>query len=267
MAYQPIGAEGTVSSWTGTFNANLLSKFRPMSAAVAVTADSFETTGLGVAAQTALSGLGSVTATLQGYAFATPQIGNSGLVTFTNSTNVYIDGYTINLQAGVIETTAFSASPPVLWKTFRPNISNFSGTMSVRIDDTNDPVLQTAANGAGIAATFTYGSGATIAGNIIITGSSPTITVGGITTANLSFVGNGQLTPAGANSIFGTTAFGIPEWSQGGSLQPLVIALKTGTNTLTIADAFWNSLALTVQVGQRTMLNVGVQGSGAVTLT
>jgi len=265
MAYQTTGAEGTVTSWGGTFNANLLSRFSPMSASVQVTADSFEVTELGEQAQKFISGLGAATATLSGYAFATSQLGNAGNVTFANSTNVFIDGFSLNVSAASLETTALA--PTMLWKTFRPGIMGWSGTLSVRIDDTANPLMPTAANGSGVAATFTYGSGATLAGDIIITGSSPALTVGSITTANLSFVGTGLLTPAGANSIFGTTAFGQPPWSLGGTPNPLVIALVTSTNTLTIADSFWNSLALTVQVGQRTMLNVGVQGSGAVSLT
>lgn len=275
MARQVIGAEGTVASWTGTFYSNLVSKTRPMSVTVQASADAIDFTGLGSYGREFRSGLGQWTANIEAYTLTqstntAPNIGNAGNVTFTNSTNVYIDSFTVNINAPAIETTTFN--PTVLWRTFRPGVATWSGTLNARIDDTNNVPLPFLTTNAAVSATFTYDTNATLAGNIIITNVAPAMSVDGVTVVPITFQGTGALTPAGTASVLGTTAFctgatGIPEWNSDGSSAKALTINLAGSNTLTGADSFWTSLALTCGVSQATRLAIGVRGSGQLAST
>ena len=275
MAVQIIGAQGAVTSWTGTFYTALLSKMNAMAATVTAAGDVIDVTALGDYGRNIIPGLGQWTAQLEGFAKigSAPALGNTGLVAYTGSTNIYIDSFTININAQVHETTAFNASAP-LWKTFRPGVVNWSGTMNARLDDVAAAPLPLAVGGSPVSAVFTYGTNATLTGNIVITSVAPSVRVGGISVVPITFNGTGTLTPnSGGNSILGTTAFGgtsasgIPEWnSDGASAKPLTITTNSG-NTLVGADGFWSSLSITAGVSQAVMLTVGVQGSGSLTAT
>ena len=274
MAVQIIGAQGALTSWTGTFYTALLSKMNAMAATVTAAGDVIDVTALGDYGRVIIPGLGQWTAQLEGFAKigSVPALGNTGLVAYSGSTNVYIDSYTININAAVHETTAFNGTAPT-WKTFRPGVVNWSGTMNARLDDAAASPLPLAVGGSPVSATFTYGTTATLAGNIVITSVAPAIRVGGISLVPITFNGTSTLTPAGANSILGTTAFGgsaatgIPEWNDNGSsAKPLTITTNSG-NTLVGADGFWSSLSINVGVSQAVMVSVGVQGSGSMTAT
>lgn len=283
MGYQTTGAEGTVTSWAGSDNAALLSAVRAMSASVQAVGESIEVTGLGDYGMRSIPGLISWTAALEGYPLtlsSAPQIGNVGNVSFTNAGNVMIESFTLNLSADVHDITALGASPT--YRTFRPGKIRWSGTLNAKLDHTLTPVLPALVGAAPLAATFTYGTTATAAGDIQITNVAPAISVGNISVVPITFVGTGKIALAGANSIFGAKTYGRFSGESGasaaadmpanssvsGTLQPLVINLsRDGTQVLTGADAFWSSLAITCGVGAATKISIGVQGSGSILCT
>ena len=278
MGYQTIGVEGNLTSWAGTFYSNLVSKIRSQRVNVTIGNQTIDVTGLGSYGATFIPGLSDWSATIDAFTLTqstntAPNTGENANVTFTNSTNVYIDSYTLNIESVPVEITNFSASPPVLWRSFRPDMIRWSGTMNARIDSANDILLPFLSNASPVSATFTYDTNATLAGSILITRTDPAIQVGGAAVLPISFVGTGTLTPAGTASVIGTTAFGgtsdtgIPEWnSSGSSAKAFVVALNSG-NTLTGVDSFWQSLSLSVGVGQATKLAIGVRGSGGLSIT
>ena len=185
-----------------------------------------------------------------------------------------IDSFTINLNAQVHETTAFNASAPT-WKTFRPGVVNWSGSMMARLDDGNAAPLPLAVGGSAVSCVFTYGTTATLTGDIVISSVAPAIRVGSLSLIPITFNGTGQLLPGGANSILGSTAFatgasGIPEWNDNGSSAKPIVIQTTSTpssKTLTGADGFWSSISLTASVSEVVRVSVGVQGSGSLTAT
>lgn len=270
---QIIGAQGTLSSWTGTFYSNLRTKLTETAVTIAASRDTVDVTGLGQYGRSVIPGLGQWTAQVEGTANigSAPALGNTGLVAYTGSTSVLIDSFTLNINAQVHETTAFNGTPPT-WKTFRPGVVNWSGTMTARLDDGNAAPLPLTIGGTPVSAVFTYGTTATLTGDIVIASVAPAIRIGSLSLIPITFNGTGVLTAAGANDIFGATAFadptssaGIPEWNaNGSSAKPIVMTTASG-RTLTGADGFWSSISLTASVSDLTRVSVGVQGSGSMT--
>lgn len=273
MAFPVTGAEGTVTSLGtgGNFYATLLSRMKPNNAKISIRADQVTTTGIGGAADTFTPGLRSWDMTIAGHAFATPIIGNQAVVAFSSG------GYTVNVESFVLDiaaqaleytslNTAAGGSAPT-WKAFRPSQSNWSATVNARVDSTTAVVLPGAAGSSGATVTFTYQDntiGEACSGTAFIESVEVGATVGSITSVSMKLRGTGVLTPAGDGSPLGTTAFGVPLWSEGGSaVGAVVFAAYTG-RTYTGADSFWKSIQLACNVGESVKLTVGLQGTGTM---
>lgn len=272
MGYPVVAVEGAVTSWgSANFYSTLLSRFSPMSARVLIAQEAVEVTELNTTFRASIPGLKSCTALLRGYSFATPALGNVGIVATSGSDYVtHVEGWTINIEANAIDITALNvddtlSSGAPKWRRFRPDYSRWSGTYTAKIDSSTTLTTPPDAGGSLPTLTFTYGSNATLAGSAVITGVDVSEERGAAALVTYSFTGAGALTPGNSSSPLGSTAFGIPTWTAGGSRAGELVITTGNSKTLTVYDSFWRRLAITCRVGEAVMLEADVQGSGSVT--
>ena len=275
MAFPVIGAEGAVTSLGtgGNFYATLLSRMKPNEANISISADQVETTGFNTGANTYTPGIRSWGANINGHAFATPILGNQSVVAFSSGGYaVHVDSFTLNITAPAMDYTSLNtavAGTAPTWRSFRPGASNWTATVNAKVDNSTAVVLPGAAGSSGATVTFTYQDDATdeaLAGTAFIERVEVGASVGSFTAVTLSLRGTGALTPAGDGSPFGTTAFGVPLWSEGGSAVGAMVFTAYSGRTYTGADSFWKSLQLACNVGESVKLSVGLQGTGTMTI-
>lgn len=275
MGYPLHGVDGSVVSWgSANFYSALLSRMSPTEARLNIPGAMIDTTGLGASTNTYIPSLAQWDATITGHAFTTPIVGNQSVVTFAaGGYTKNVESFVVDISAPVFDYTslneAVSGTAPT-WRSFRPGPSNWSATVNVKLDSGTAMVGPDVAPATGTTCTFTYQDDATdekLSGTAFIESVDVNIAQGSLATATLKLRGTGALTPAGDGSPFGTTAFGVPIWSAGGSAAgAIVIASKTGTRTFSGADSFWKLIQLTCNVGESVKIVVGVQGTGAMTI-
>lgn len=268
MGYPTIGAEGKLVSWgSSNFYSDLFTRVNWSNCRLNITTDSHETTGLDVEAVTRIEGLKQWSMALSGEALlgSAVKTGSTGLVTFASGYALHVQSWELTLEAGVHDITAFDPAG-VSWRSFRPDASSWSGSFTALVDSS------TAVSGIGSApasATFRYEDNTidgTLSGDIIVTPFDVTVVRGSLNQYTFGFQGSGALTPAGTNSLFGTTVFGIPLWSAGGSAAgAIVMAALTGSRTFSGADSFWRRISVRCNVGEPIEVSVDVQGTGAMT--
>ena len=274
MGYPVQGINGVVNSWSGTFQSNLLSKMVANAAVHNMSAAAAQVTGLNAAVESYIPGVGTWEVTIGGTAFASSRLGNQGLVAFSAGGYVYhVDSARVKIEAQVHDITAFAATSPI-WGRFMPGVSNWSATYRCRVDSANNVPIPhlaptTSDGGASLpTVTFTYGKSndATLAGSCMIDRVSPAIRRGDQVWVDIGVRGTGALTPAGAGSILGSTAFGQPEWDQGSSppvstTQPS-ISFQAATSRTYVGSCFWKSIELAWDVRSPVSIVVVAQGTG-----
>ena len=274
MAYPVTGVEGALTSWSGTFYSNLVSKMTAMQASLRVSSPPQNVTPLGAAYDSYIPSIGTWEGTISGRGFATPRLGNAGLIAFSGGGGGYalhVDSIAVRITAGVVPITGMASTGPT-WERFRPTQSTWAATVRCKVDSATALVLPDLASATGTASlstvTMTYGktSDATLAGTAAIVSVSPTIQVGAASMVELALQGTGTLTPAGAGSILGSTAFGVPEWDQASGLpdttqSPSLLVTMASGKTFT-GCGFWKSIDLSWDVRSPVALSIGVQGTG-----
>lgn len=276
MGYALRSFEGAVTSWGSTnFYSVLLAAIRPASCKVTIANPAVDVTGFTSSSRQVTRGIASATVDISGYVFATPRLGTQGLVTFSSSTNTYVqfaDEWDLELSWPEHDITQFSGAPT--WRSFMPG-----GPMTAKGRFRARPVSDTALENPFIVGTpaadptltLRYGDSATdetLAGTALVTSLGVSLSPGDPQFAEYEFEIDGAITPAGTGSLFGTTALGDCPWSQGGSAAgAMVISTKeTSTvKTISLADSFVTSIKMSVKVGEPTKIDLSVRASGAVT--
>lgn len=277
MGYPLTGGEGKVVSWGASgFYSDLISKVSPADVTWDVSAPEVDVTGMGVTTAAHLPALGQWTATIRARGFATPRLSNVGLVSFSSG------GYALHCRSFelVIETvavhdiTAFNGASPPQWRSFRPDIVRWSGSFVCAADSATAAVAPHLATATGTATslptiTLKYGEDTAddqLSGTVLIRQLGGSQRVGSLTEYTYSFVGTGALTPAGTNSIFGSSAFGVPPWSEmGATTNTLLTVEQLAGGPRWSGDAFYRRIRLACEVGSPVELDIDVQGTGAWT--
>lgn len=275
MGYATTGAEGSVVSWgSANFYSALLAAIKPVGARITVTNRDNDITGLGVEQAVMLPGLSEWTASLSAFAFATPRLGNVGTVTFSaGGYAVHVQSWEVTFTALEHDVTEFASTPASgpTWMAFRPDGPvTVSGKLTCRADSATALVLPHQVGASLPTLTLVYGDEAVddqIAGTALLKQLGASVQKGQLNMAEYSFDGSGSWTPAGTSSPLGSSAIGIPLWSQGGAaVGALVVATKTGSKTLSGADSFWKSITIRCAVGAPVELNVEVRGTSTLTM-
>lgn len=286
MGYPLSFAEaGFLTSWGSTnFYSTLLSRMNPNSGTIAVAIDEHDVTPAGKGQRHFLGGLGMHEFTVEAEAFAVPRLGNVGLVQFSSGGYVqHVRSYVLNIQAPAEKITEFtSASSGERWHRFRPLECGWTATIECAADSAtalvNPDIIGT--NGqAGSYPTVTFNMGTT---SIQLAGSAHLSTLnvrsgrGQQTLVTYTAQGVGDfnsgtaLTPSGTGNPFGSTAFGVPVWSETGyAAGPYAGAYVFQTasgRTITGQDSFWKSITLRCEVGLPIAISVQAQGSGTLTM-
>jgi hypothetical protein len=271
MAYPTIGTTGAVTSWgSANFYSQLLANMKTMNATITDAADALDSTGLGDVAMANRVGLTTIDIALSGFAFATPRVGNTGIVAFNSGGYVlYVNEFDLDLSAPALDYTAFASGSPPTFRNFRPGLFSWRGSYRGIIDSATAIIPANRIGDTLKTLTFTYGTDSandTLAGSVVITPMEAAIQAGNLNTVGYSFVGTGALTSNGTNALFGTGSNPtsgysvVPTWSAGGSVAgAMVITADTG-RTYTITDSFWTSLRLRCQVGGLVSVEATVKG-------
>lgn len=275
MAYRTVGVDGEVTSWgSANFYSTMLARLTPVAIDWDENNDPIEVAALGTDYDTNIPSVRSWRATLRARAFATPRIGNVGTVTFSaGGYALHVRRWSLTIEAQVHDITELASSPASgpTWRDFRPDRSRISGTISCHADSGTVPVNTHAIGASAPTLTLVYGDSATdeqLSGAAILSQLSGSVSRGSQNTLDYSFVQAGQWTPAGTNSFLGSTALGIPIWSEGGSAVGAIVWATKSTSTAKTAtgtDSFWTSINITCEVDQPVEVSIAIQGVGALT--
>lgn len=278
MAYPTIGEEGSVVSWgSANFYSALLSNFTPMGYTITTLAQPQEVTPYGATAKTHISGLGEWTVQIRGRMFSTPRLANQAFFSWGSGSNYAVSprAWDLTITAPEYPITPMAGTTPT-WKTFRPGIASWRGKLTCLADSATagqTPNLPptTGTQAAYANAVFKFGEESagtdhTLTGAGVVVGVNDNVTVGDLSGYELDIMGSGVLTAAGSSGPFGTTAFGIPTWTAGGSVAgALVLASLTGSRTRTGTDSFWTSINIRCTLENLIEITLGVRGSGSLT--
>jgi len=276
MGYPNTGSEGAVVSWGSTnFYSTLLAAISPNSAIVSVNGEDIDVTELDDDFYSTINGLSDWSVQLEAFGFATPRLGNVGTVTWPTT------GYVLHAYAwewriettqvhDITELASSPASGPV-WRSFRPDSTRVSGTVRCRADSATALPVPHQPGVAIPTLTLVYGDDTAdqqISGAARIRNITTSIRTQSLTDVDIAFTGTGAWTPAGTSSALGSSAFGIPLWSQGSTAQgAIVIDTKSSATrkTLTGVDSFWRSITIRCAVGEAVSMSIDIQGTGSLT--
>lgn len=238
----------------------------PYSVNLNVTNESFDATAFASTAPIAMSKIGGLAAWTGQFNAKFPKTtkasGHEGLVTYANGYVLGCEAWSITATAQSFDSTSFASTPPT-WREFLPGLYSFSGSFDVKIDDTTALVLPNSGD-----ATFRLTKEATndnvLAGNIVITGMSPQITVGGKNVARYTFDVNGNLTTDGDSSFLEVSSPGTPLEL----VRPEVTAITaraSGSRTYS-GNAFLTNWTVGASLGSPVEASASFQGTGALTI-
>lgn len=283
MGYALRATQAQVVSWgNSNFYSDLLARCRPMRAEIIETAPDIETTGLNSTRADRLPDLKQWAFDIETLALATPITGSIGIVELTSGTSAYLqfaDAFTITLRTTAVHpmtalrTTTGGTIPE--WESWMPDYSEWFGSITTYADSATALKLahsyktDFASSDTRPTAKFTYGNGGTpesLTGKIQVTGTTLRAARGDKQVFTVTFKGVGALTPAGTGSPLGSTAFGVPIWSEGGTAAgPIVFASLPSTRTLTGEDSFWEEITINAALRQAMMLQIKGRGVGSLT--
>lgn len=272
MAYPLSSADGaTIAGWAGTFyngSTGLLSKLGDISFNVDVSNGEIDVTRLNASTMAAIPGLKQWSMTASAHAFATARASAaSGLVSFsTGGYALHMESAEVELTAPALDITSAAATPPT-WRSFRPEAIAGRFRFLCRVDSETS-LADLPAEGAALPTlTFKYGEDTaddTLAGSAILTSRRDNASAKNLTTVEYGGVFTGNITPAGTNSLFGSSALGVPEWPQG-TPGATKLELATGNDTWE-GDAFWTRLLVRWAMGSFVSLDLTAQGTGALSI-
>lgn len=185
--------------------------------------------------------------------------GTNGAVTFADGYAANLNAWDLTLTRDALESTAFAATA----RTFFPGLYGWGGNFSGFYDDTTVAIHPGVANEPS-AATFQYqeqgANDAAFTGSILTTRGTVEATPAQLNRIAYAFTGDGVLTHSA------TTGEGI---LVDGALTPDSagqLTLTASTGQTFVGDAFWTSVNIACRVGALTVVRVGFQGTGALTI-
>lgn len=186
--------------------------------------------------------------------------GDNGAVTFANGYTTNLNAWDLTINREAHNSTAFGETQ----MSFFPGLYGWSGNFSGFYDDT------TAAIHPGVAAepsaaTFKYqtqGAGsAALSGSILTTQGVVTATPGELNTISYAFAGDGAITQDATTGGEGILVDGALTPDAANTL-----TLTASTGQTFEGSAFWTSINIACRVGALTVVRVGFQGTGALTI-
>lgn len=273
MAYALASYEGSIESWgSSNFYSDLLAAVRVHSATLTISNPATDTTGDGHSSMRHIAGLGEWSADVSAMAFASPRLGNQLLVSGSGLYSTHVQSWSLTMATNPLPNTDAAVTPPT-WRSTRPGLLRLSGSWTAHITSGAALPLPSQPGSSPVTLTLRYGDSTvdeTLSLPVIITRARPQRPRGQIQVVEYAFEGSGDLTPAGTNSVFGTTALSAMPWSAGGTTAgALVFATMDGTRFFTGDDSFLRTATISANVGANEPVNVslGIQGIGAITST
>lgn len=284
--------------WTGLFGVNNAAGLVTVSGyTLSINSETHDVTPLNAINMKSLSGLRSYNASVAGFGYAIPRLGNAGIVTMANPTfyTTNARAWTLSIEPyAVHDVTSFHATTPgsgPTWRSFMPDLGfRWSGTYTCGIDDTT--IVRTGGSGTEpIQApsitddtastdlsniTLIYGDSSTdesFTGEVQVTGYPVVARRGEKLEATFSFVGSGPLTAAGTNCLFTGSRISTgnvlgPVWGGNGSA-PLVARFYEKASSTTryyeTADMFDRRFTIGAEVGRPIAYSMDLVGSGVLT--
>lgn len=242
--------------------------------------DTSELSGSGAAAEK-LSGLTNATASFSGfYPKAAPMMGNTGLVTYNSSAVAFVTDWSMDVDFGEQEITAFDGTTPPTVKQYMPSgIFTWGGSFNATASSAAAPAMPASPGASGTAAIFQLFKGATnnhtLSGAINYKTLGHTIRKAEKQVLAYTYSGSGPLTEtqgdtydplrvAPASSAPGTaTAWPIPSFDLT-ALTPSIV-ITTGSGRTYTIKAYLKSLRIAVNVGQPITISGTIRMFGPIT--
>ncbi len=270
MAYPTAGYEGTVTSWAGTANTQLLANLKSHTASINISGGSADRTPFVPTANTAQmgGGLRSWSGFIRARYASTPLVGYLGSVTFASGDVLWVQRWAMTIAAKELEfSTMGSTATGAGWMAYRPGLLSWRGNYEGFLDSATQTTLPFPPATAPAAATFTLTTSHTLAGTILIDPLGIDQNVQDMNKKHVRFVGSSTLTSAGASNLFAAGAVAVPDWDSTGTDgipdTDLVLTQSTG-RTLTV-PAFWTSISISVDPKAYTDVTINFRGAGALT--
>lgn len=275
MAAPTIGAQGIITSWTGTANGNFLTQLGEHSATLTMDGGTTDRTAYAasLASRAHGAGLRSWGGTITGRLLtsSTPQTGYAGSLAFSGSDmyNDHIRSWNMNIVAGEHDATTYNASATAAgWKSFRPGLVSASGSYEALVDATNPLEHMFSAATSLPTGTFTLTSGNTLAASVIPTQSSLAIPVGDLNSVNYSYQTSGAITAAGTGNLWAAGTIPLPEWDESGTdgVADTTLTFQAAASRTYAGAAFWTSVSITHNPASYIEVVITFRGSGALTI-
>lgn len=266
MAGAAPGILGLVTSWTGTFNTALIStNNKPASFELNETAGIHDRTTFvsgGATFGRNIHGLhtwdGNISAHL-----GTPATGSLGLITFAAGEVLLVSEYELNITANMHDTTVLT-SGGVKWRSFTPGLVRATGSFSGYLDNATS-IAHAGLDAGASAATFDVVAGSkSIGGNIILSEAGISVSPDDANRKKYNFVFDSQVTTAGSGTILWAVDAGGGTYSL---TTPVLgtLTMQSYTSQTFAGSAAYKSLKLKVNPFEPIILDIGFQGSGALT--
>ena len=114
--------------------------------------------------------------------------GKSGTIAFATGYVMHCNSWTVEVSTDVFEDTALGDS----WRTKVVGINDWSGSYDCALDEAGvASATDIGIDEAAAAATFTYATGGTVAGSIVISGATLNASTSGVNTITFTFMGSG----------------------------------------------------------------------------
>lgn len=262
------GLTGAVASWAGTFNAAMLALIKPATFSMNNPGIALDTTGFTVGnagvVKTKIPGLRSWSGSIGGY-LATPATGILGNLSTSGSEYVAnVRAWDMSLTCDVIgsggEATGFN--PTGGWMDMYPGLVTAGGSFECMVDSSTALTLATAAGASLSTLTFTITTGQTLACSAIITAADITETIGQLNVIKFNYEATGHVTVVGSSNVIpAAVAQATPV---AGSLV-LTVSEQGASDKQLSGSAFWTKIGVKVSPGTVTAVDIGFQGSGALT--
>lgn len=262
------GLQGSASWESSPF---LIARISPNQASIDDNAQALDATGIGTAISAFSQGLRAWTARLSGrFPASTPQIGYNGFLQWTTG-NFYDDGaspgniigmtaWELSMAWGAGETTSKSAASDISWRTFAPLELSWSGSIDLRVDDTEALVIPQGPGDTALVGSFDLDGTNKFSGSVRIVGTPIQVSSGGVNSLRIAFQGTGALTAAGAGNIF--AAGSVPA---GVDMTLATLRVTAATGRYKEGSAFPTSVVVRCPVDGLKEVSVTAQGSGALT--
>jgi len=258
-----IGRQATLTSWTSPL---VVAQLTSTSVSITDTSGAESLLGIG-------EGVNSFTPTLRGATASiaarwkggsVPQSGAGGKVEVdpayygTGSGNPIagFTQYSLNLSWPAIEISG--GSDASFDRTYLADALTWGGSIDLRLDDTLTLTKAQLAGSTAIDASFIMDGNHSFDGDIWITGTTKTASVGSASAQTFTFQGTGALTAVGASNFYAAGAIGVPTAGE------LVVTYASGR--IVRGDAFPTAVNMSVVRDGLILLDIAAQYTGALTI-